>query len=162
MFAPLYSLFASTLMIEAKDISFIWGLYSFVMAIFILWFGRYENTHKKGKSLVVGYFICAIASLLFLSVTDSLTLIIVLVINALGAGMTLPAYKTLYAQNESNGKESEQWSWFDSGTMLAAAIGGAFGGLVVGMYGFSGIFIAMSLTQLIAALIAYKVLYKLS
>lgn len=132
------------------------------MAVFILIFGKYENTRRKGRLLVIGYYICAFASLLFLSVRDPTSLIAVLVINALGAGMTLPAYKTLFAKNESKGKESEQWSWFDSGTMLAAAAGGALGGVVIGLYGFNGIFIVMSATQFVAAIIAQRVLYKLT
>lgn len=45
--------------------------------------------------------------------------------------------------------------------MFAAALGGALGGLIVGIYGFHGIFITMAFIQAVAALVAYKFLYKL-
>ena len=160
-FAPLYALFAHGFAISPKGISLIWGGYSLLTACFILLFGKYENRKKKGKLVVTGYFIYACGALLFLLVHDETSLELVLAFNALGAGVTLPAYKTLFAKNESQGKESEQWSWLDAGTMFAAAAGGALGGLLIGAFGFHGIFIAMASIQLIAAVVAYRVLYTL-
>jgi len=161
-FAPLYALFAHNFNITPKHISLIWGGYSLLTALFILAFGRYENMRKKGKLVVLGYFIYAIGALLFLTVHDEKSLEIVLVFNALGAGVTLPAYKTLFAHNELRGKESEQWSWLDAGNMFAAAAGGALGGLIVGTYDFRGIFITMAAIQIVAAVVAYRFLYKLT
>lgn len=109
-FAPLYALFAHNLDITPKHISFIWGAYSLLTAVFILLFGKFENLKRKGKLVVLGYFIYAIGALLFLTVHNEKSLEIVLAFNALGAGITLPAYKTLFARNELKGKESEQWS----------------------------------------------------
>jgi MFS family permease len=83
----------------------------------------------------------------------------VLALNALGSGITLPAYKTMFAKNESRGRESEQWSWLDAGNMFAAAIGAGIGGLIIGVYGFRGLFITMATIQILAALVAYKVFY---
>lgn len=161
-FAPLYALYAHTFGITPKNISLIWGAYSLLMACFILIFGKYENKKKKGKLVVAGYFIYALGALLFLAVHDEKTLCLVLAFNALGAGVTLPAYKTLFAKSESKGKESEQWSWLDAGNMFASALGAGLGGLIIGAFGFRGIFITMSAIQLIAAVVAYKVLYVLS
>ena len=160
-FAPLYALYAHTFAISPKDISLIWGGYSLLMACFILLFGKYENRRKKGRLVVVSYFLYACGALAFLLVHSKSSLEAVLAFNALGGGVTLPAQKTLFAKNEAHGKESEQWSWFDAGGMFASAAGGALGGLIVGEFGFHGIFIAMSAIQLIAAFVAYRVLYAL-
>jgi MFS family permease len=160
-FAPLYALFANGFALSPKTISLMWGGYSLLQACFILLFGRFENRKSKGKLVVAGYFVCALAALSFLLVHNQRSLAIVLAFNALGAGITLPAYKTLFAKNESRGKESEQWSWLDAGNMFAAAIGGALGGVIVGVFGFHGIFIAMAGIQFVAAIVAYKVLYLL-
>ena len=46
--------------------------------------------------------------------------------------------------------------------MFAAALGSALGGIIVGIYGFRGIFITMAIIQAVAALVAYKSLYKLA
>lgn len=161
-FAPLYALYAHTFAISPKNISLIWGGYSLLMALFILFFGKYENQKSKGRLVVAGYFIYACGALLFLVVHNTRSLELVLACNALGAGVTLPAYKTLFAKNESRGKESEQWSWLDAGNMLASAAGAALGGVIVGEFGFRGIFITMASIQFIAAIVAYKALYALA
>ncbi len=158
-FAPLYALFARGFGLDPKTISLIWGGYSLVTAVFILLMGRLENNMKKGRVVVLGYFLYAFGALSFLTVHSEKSLIIVLIINALGAGVTLPAYKTMFAKSESRGKESEQWSWLDAGNMFAAAIGAGIGGLIIGAFGFRGLFITMASIQTIAAFVAYKAFY---
>jgi MFS family permease len=161
-FAPLYALFAHNFGISPRNISLIWGGYSLLMACLILLFGKLENRKNKGRLVVFGYFLYALGALLFLMVHSETSLEVVLAFNALGAGVTLPAYKTLFAKNESRGKESQQWSWLDGGNMFSTAAGGALGGIIIGTFGFRGIFIATSGIQFVAAIIAYKVLYRLS
>jgi MFS family permease len=160
-FAPLYALFAHAFVASPGKISLIWGGYSLLTAIFILIFGKFENQRRKGRLVVVGYFIYACGALMFLTVHDELSLELVLAFNSLGAGVTMPAYKTLFARNEVRGKESQQWSWLDAGSMFAAAMGGALGGLLIGAFGFNGIFIAMASIQFAAAIVAYKALFTL-
>lgn len=159
-FSPLYALFAKGLNLSPRNIGLIWALYTLSSAVFILIFGKYENKKPKAKLIIFGFFIYAICDLLFLSVKSPETLILVLLLNGVGAGITLPAYKTLFAKSEDHGRESEQWSWLDSSNMFAAAAGSAVGGIVIGLYGFHGLFIAMAVIQFIAAVVAYSTLKK--
>lgn len=160
IFSPLYAIYAHSLDIDPKSISLIWSSYSLAMAIFILLFGKIENKSKKGKVAVCGYFVYAIGALAFLLVHNKMTLIAVLIFNALGSGITLPAYKTMFTKDQAKGRESEQWSWLDAGTQIAAAIGAAIGGIIIGLLGFKGIFVAMSLVQFVAAIVAYRTFYR--
>jgi DHA1 family bicyclomycin/chloramphenicol resistance-like MFS transporter len=160
IFAPLYAIFARNFGLTPKSISFIWGFYSLSAAIFILIFGKIENRMMKGKMIVFGYITLAIASISLLFVHNPKSLIIVLLISALGTGIAMPAYKTMYAKNEKRGMESQQWSWLDAGNMFAGALGAGIGGLIVGAYGFRGLFITMAIIQLSAAIVAYRILYK--
>ena len=158
-FAPLYALFAHGFGIDAKTISLIWSGYSLITAILILLMGKIENKLKKGRMIILGYFIYALGALAFLLVHNETSLLFVLAFNAVGAGITLPAYKTMFAKNEAKGKESEQWSWLDAGNMFAAALGAAIGGIIIGFFGFPGLFITMASVQLVAAVIAYQTFY---
>ena len=160
VFAPLYALYAHNLDISARNIGLIWAVYSFAMAIFILLFGKLENHMRKERAIVLGYVIYALSAISFLLVTNQTSLIAVLLFNALGAGITLPAYKTLYAKSQDRGKESEEWSWSDAGNMFASAIGAAIGGIIIGFFGFKGLFVTMALIQAIAAVIAYSYFHK--
>ena len=109
--------------------------------------------------ITIGYFLFAVGSLLLVRVTSELGLVIALSVNALAAGITFPAYKTMFAKRESKGKESEQWAWLDASNMFAAAIGAALGGLIIGYFGFRELFISMAVLQLFAAVIVSRSFY---
>jgi MFS family permease len=158
-FTPLYALFAHGFGLDAKTISLIWGGYTLLTACLILLMGVVENSMNKARMVVLGYFVYALGALSFLLVHDEQSLILVLAFNSIGAGITLPAYKTMFAKNEARGKESQQWSWLDAGTMFAAAAGAGIGGIIIGAFGFHGLFIAMASLQAFAAIVAYRALF---
>ncbi|HWT55410.1 MAG TPA: MFS transporter [Candidatus Microsaccharimonas sp.] len=161
-FTPLYAIYANRFVADPKTIGLVWSVYSLLLAFCVLLMGKIENRANKAHALVFGYLLCAIGAVSFLEVTNTTTLLIVLAINALGGGATLPALKTLFAKNEMKGRESEQWAWLDAGNMFAAAGGAAIGGIVVGLYGFHGLFLVMAAIQLSAAIVAYKLVFRLS
>ena len=78
--------------------------------------------------------------------------------NALGTGILLPAWKTLYAQAENKGKEAHEWSLLDGGNMLLAGIATLVGGTIAKNFGFDFLIIFMFGLQLVAALISLKLL----
>src|SRR5689334_4605532 len=78
VYAPLYALFATSLSIAPKEVSFIWSGYSFLTALSVLLFGKLENGKSKGKLLVMGYFGCAVGASLLLLVHTQTSLIVVL------------------------------------------------------------------------------------
>lgn len=161
-FAPLYALFATDLQITARSISLIWGGYSLLTATLILVMGKLENRERKGRLLTYGYVLYAIASAGLLIVDSAQTLMIVFAINSIAAGITFPAYKTLFAKNERRGNESEQWAWLDASNMFAAAIGAGIGGILIGSFGFNGLFYFMLIANTLAAIVAYKHLYRIA
>lgn len=153
VFAPLYALFASEVGATPAQVGAIWSYYSLIMATLIFIFGKFENTRPKEWFLVVGYFVFAIGAFSFLLVDSITSLVLVLSFNAIGGGLSMPAYKTIFAKSEDLGRESEEWAWLDSSTMFAAAGGSAIGGAIIGLFGFSGLFITMGSIQMVAAVI---------
>jgi MFS family permease len=155
-FAPLYALFATDLDLDLKSISFIWSGYSFLTALFILIMGKLENKQDKGRMVVLGLSLLTICSVLLVTANDQSSLMIALAVNALGSGVTFPAYKTMFAQNQTTGRESEQWAWLDAGNMLSSAIGAGAGGMLVAVFHFQGLFMSMAVMQFLATIVAYK------
>ncbi len=153
VFVPLYALFASEVGATPAQVGIIWSYYSLIMATLIFVFGKLENTRPKEWFLVIGYFIFAAGAFLFLLVDSITSLVLVLSFNAIGGGLSMPAYKTIFAKSEDLGRESEEWAWLDSSIMFAAAGGSAIGGAIIGLAGFTGLFITMGFIQLIAAII---------
>ncbi len=160
LFAPFYSLYAYSIGISASMTGLLWAYYSMLTMVFLLVFGRYENHLNKDKLVVVGFFMYSIGAYLFLFTHSLASLVLVFAFNALATGITLPAYKTIFAKLQEHGRESEEWSWLDAGNMIAISIGSAIGGVAIGLFGFKGIFIVMGTVQLFAACIAYVTLSK--
>lgn len=154
-FSPFYALFAKDLGLGARDIGLIWAFYTLASACFILIFGRFENKKPKAKLIILGSFIYTFCDLFLLYVHTPTLLIVALLINAFGAGISLPAYKTLFAKSQDHKRESEEWSWLDSSNMFAAAGGSALGGFILGIFGFHGLFITMAMVQFVTATAAY-------
>lgn len=154
IYLPLHALFASGLHIAPKDIALLWSYFSLLTAILILVFGKIENTRKKETFLAVGMLFYIIADLLLLVVGSFAGLAGTLTIHAFAGGMTFPAVKTLFAKNETRGRESEEWSWMDSGNMFAAAVGSAIGAIVLILDNFKGIFLSMAVMHLLAGIVA--------
>ena len=162
VFVPVYALFASDVGASPAQTSLIWSYYSLMMAIAIFIMGKLENNYNKEKTLIIGYFLYAAGSYAFLLVHDLWSLIVVLSFNALVSGLVFPAYKTVFGRSEDKGRESEEWAWFDSSTMLAGAIGAGLGGVMIGFFGFNGLFLAMGTIQLIAAVVAWRYLPRIN
>ena len=154
-FAPLYALFASGLGLNLQWISFIWSGYSLLTAAFILIMGRLENKRNKGYMMTLGFALAAVSSVFLLLVHSRESLMVALAINALASGVIFPAYKTMFAKSQTQGKESEQWAWLDAGNMLSSAVGASIGGIIVAVFGFPGLFVTMAALQLAAAAVVY-------
>ncbi len=160
VFSPLYALFGKSLNMTPKSIGFIWGTYTLASAFFILVFGKFENKKKKEGFIKLGMLIYVASDLLFLFVHNPESLLLVLLLAAVGSGVTFPSIKTLFARNENKGRESEEWSWMDSGNMLAASIGAFIGGTIISLYSFKGLFIAMAVIQALAFLLSSQAFKK--
>lgn len=158
VFVPVYALFASDIGATPAQTGLIWSLFSFITAIAIFVLGKQQNNFNKEKVLILGYFLYSLGSFSFLLANSITSLILILSFNALISGLVFPAYKTVFGKSEDRGRESEEWAWFDSSTMLANAVGAGLGGVVIGVFGFIGLFITMGVIQFIAALVAWRYL----
>lgn len=159
LFMPLYALFARDVGATPFETGIAYGLYTGLAGVLMILIGRIEDHIKRKLHLIVfAYFWLACAALLFLFVDDPTSLYIVQGVNAIGAGMLMPAWKASFAKHQDKGKEASEWSLFDGGNYIGIAIAATIGGYVVKMYGFDTIFIAMFVIQCIAAIISLRLL----
>ena len=156
LYAPFYALFAQDIGADIRTIGFLWSFYSILMAIVMLVFGKLENNYSKEKIVVYGFFMYSVGSFAFLLVNNIGSLVLVLALNALLGGITVPAYKTLFTHLQDKDRESEEWSWLEASYMIAISVGSAVGGIVLSTLGFNGLFIIMGTIQFIAGIIVYK------
>jgi predicted MFS family arabinose efflux permease len=158
-FNPLFALYVLHLGGKPEIVGIAWGVNMYAAALMILLFGRYENQKKNQEKLVVmGYFVLAAGAASYLLVSNVWQIFIVQIINALGMGLMTPAWRTAYAAGEDKGKETIEWSLVDGGGRFFIASGAMVGSLIYKFYGFTGIFILITLIQLVAAFISLRLL----
>ena len=161
-FTPLYALFVIGLGGDAKIVGLSAGVAAYATALMILFFGRWENSHKhKEKMVVIGYFWLAAGAVAFMLVHHIWQLFVVQIFNAIGVGILTPALRTTYAQWEDKGKETQEWSFWDGGNHIFMATGAILGGFLLSAIGsFRGLFALIAAIQFVGALISLKLLNK--
>jgi len=100
----------------------------------------------------------AAGALSYLLVSDIKELFAVQLFNAIGLGMLTPAWRTVYANAEDRGKETKEWAFMEGGDRFFIATGAIIGGFILKYYSFKAIFVVMALLQLVAGLVALRLL----
>lgn len=158
-FQPVFALFVAKLDPNPAMAGIAWSVNMLVLAIMILIFGKYENKLEHHEKLVVaGYLLMAVGALSYLLVHNIWQLFAVQAFYAIGLGMSMPAFRTLFTKAQDKGKITVEWSMADANIRFATAAGAAIGGLVLKFGGFSDLFVLIAAFELLSAGIAMSLL----
>jgi MFS family permease len=158
-FPPLFALFVAKFDRSPAMVGTAWAVNMFVLGIMILIFGRYENKlNNHEKLLVTGYLLMATGALCYLLVDNIWQLFAVQAFNAIGVGMSMPAFRTIFTKGEDKDKVTVEWSMADANIRFAIATGAIAGGLVLKYSGFDTLFILIAAFELMSAGIAMSLL----
>ncbi|MBT3465151.1 MFS transporter [archaeon] len=158
-FGPIYALYVKEIGGTILDTSLSWAIYSLVMGVLIIIFGKLEDKIlNKRKMIVIGYFILAFGILSYAFVQDKTQLFIVQIINGIGVAVLNPAFKTIFSKDEDKGRESYEWSLWEGGEKIMLGTSALIGGIIVTYFGFKIMFYIMFIMQLFGALISINIL----
>jgi len=158
-FQPLFALFVAKLDPNPAMAGIAWSVNMFVLAVLILIFGKFENKLQHHEKLVVlGYLLMSVGALSYLLVHSIWQLFAVQAFNAIGLGMSMPAFRTLFTKAEDKGRITVEWSFADANIRFATAAGATIGGLVLKFAGFSALFTLIAAIELMSAGIAMSLL----
>jgi MFS family permease len=156
---PLFSLFVLDVGGNAFHAGASLAVYACTAGSLMFLFGKFEDKNfNMKKMIVIGYFILAFGALAFILVDNLLKLYLVLILNAIGVGITNPAWKSVFAKDEDLGKEAEEWAFFDGGNMILTAVATFIGGWLITVSGFKILFLIIFVIQIIAAFLSMKIL----
>lgn len=158
-FPPLFALFVAKIDASPAMVGIAWGVNMFTIGVMILLFGRYENKiQNQDKLMIYGYVLMAAGALSYLLVHNIWQLFAVQFFNAIGVGMLIPAWRTIFTKGEDKDKITLEWSWADASLRFSIATGAIAGGLILKYGDFRDLFILMAAVELIAAGIAMSLL----
>ncbi len=157
MLGPIYAIFVERIGGDILTAGTSFAIFSLVMGILILVFGKIEDIFLKETELWIclGYLIIAIGFFGYLHVTSPLHLFIVQIILGIGEAIQIPGYSAVYSRHLDHKKYAFQWGAWDSIRNFAAALGAIAGALIVTVFGFKPLFIIMGSLALAGSVIIY-------
>ncbi|HTH72374.1 MAG TPA: MFS transporter [Candidatus Pristimantibacillus sp.] len=156
MLTPIYAVFVQGVGGDLLDAGITASALAFGSAIASLIAGRYADSLRDKKSLVVlGYAITGLGFLLFTTVNSVWYLAIVQLMIGLVRAFAEPAFDALYSVHLDKKREAEEWGAWEGMSYFVGGLGALFGGLVVSYFSFNTLFLTM------AALCAVSAFYML-
>jgi MFS family permease len=102
--------------------------------------------------MVVGTFITAIVPLGYIFSTQPAHIYFWQVIHAVSMAMALPSWLAIFTRHIDKGKEGFEWGIETTSIGLGAGIAGGLGGILVSYFGFSMVFVFVSILNLISGI----------
>ncbi len=108
-------------------------------------------------AIVIGISIYAVVSLLYLAVSSPMQLYFVQFLYGIGAAMAVPAWMSVFMKNVDAQHEGLEWGVYDTSVGLGSAAAAFFGGLVSDMFGFTPVFVSISVLSILGVIMLFFV-----
>lgn len=145
MLGPIYALFVEQVGGSLMDASIAGTIFALVGGLTTLVSGKYSDKIQENELIIVlGYTIMGIGFLLYYWVGSIGFLFLVQAIIGLGEAIYAPAFDAVYTKHIDGHKSGTQWGAWESISYFTNALGALLGGIMVTLFGFQSIFIAMS------------------
>ncbi|MDO8424476.1 MAG: MFS transporter [bacterium] len=157
MLGPIYALFVEEIGGDILTAGISFAVFSLVMGILILVFGKIEDSFWEEKKLWIclGYLLMAVGFFSYLFVKSPSHLFIVQVILGIGGAIQTPAYSAVYSKNLDHKKPAFQWGAWDAIRNFATALGALAGAALVTVFGFNILFVIMGFLALFSGAIIF-------
>jgi MFS family permease len=156
MLVPMYAAFTERVGGSILDAGIAFAAFSMATGIVVTlvgmrpWFQR----HIKGL-LIMGFWGAAACDISYVFVQNKWQLFAVQVIAGLATGFIEPAWDSLFTDDIEH-SSAKHWSIWAGGTHLATGVAALLGGIIVAYFSFTVLFVAMSLIDTIANVVAWR------
>ncbi|HET7099431.1 MAG TPA: MFS transporter [Patescibacteria group bacterium] len=151
LFGPLYAIYVQGFDNKIVTVSLSWAVFMISSTLFMYFVAKYGDKIKEKEYLLAGGFLVrSIAWLGYLFVTNITGLIIVQIILGLGEALGTPAWNAIFAKHLDGHKEIMDYSNWNIINNLLVALSTVLGGVLVTYFGFSVLFLAMSMLALVS------------
>lgn len=149
MLGPIYALFVQqipggNILIASTAIA----VYTGIIGLLILLFGRIEDRLDKKKVFIIGRAINVVGISGYIFVSSPVDLFIVQGILGVAIAMMNPTFEALYSRGLRKGHEAFEWSVWEGSIHIVLAGAAIIGGLVASLFGFKMLFILMTMVAL--------------
>ena len=151
LLGPLYAIFVTEIDEKILSISFSWFAFLASSIFFTYLVGKYGDKIKEKEYLLLGgYIVRAVVWVFFIFISNIQELIILQILLGIGDALGSPSFDTIFATHLDKGRHVFNYSTWKIIEKIAIASGTLIGGVIVSMFGFSPLFVIMSLIALIS------------
>lgn len=151
LFGPLYAIYVQGLDNKIVTVSMSWAIFMISSTVFMYFVSKYGDKIKEQEYLLAsGFLVRTIAWLGYLFVSNISGLIVIQIVLGLGEALGTPAWNAIFAKHLDGHKEIMDYSNWNIINNLLVAVSTVFGGILVTYFGFSVLFLAMSMLALVS------------
>lgn len=151
LLGPLYAIYVRGFDNRIVTVSLLWAVLMVSSTVFMYFVSKYgDRVGEKEYLLAGGFLVRSIAWLGYLFVSNVTGLIIIQIILGLGEALGTPAWSVIFAKHLDGHKEIMDYSNWNILNNLLVALSTVLGGILVTYFGFSVLFLAMSMLALVA------------
>lgn len=137
------------------------GIYWILKSLIQVPIGKYLDRNHGEKDdyyfMIFGTFLASLVPLGFIFVSLPWHLYVLQAIHALGMAMAIPSWGGIFVRHMDKGKEAMIWGLDSSFIGIGAGIAGIVGGVVAKSFGFTPIFIGVSILGMISTAIFFLI-----
>lgn len=159
MLGPIYALFAQKIGGDILVASSAIAVYTCIIGVMILIFGRFEDRLDKKKVFIIGRAINVVGIASYMFVSSPAQLFITQGILGIAIAMMNPTFEALYSRGLRRGHEAFEWSVWEGTINIVLAGAAVTGGIIASTFGFNALFMfmtGMSMMGLITATFLMK------
>src|SRR3989344_4904125 len=146
MLGPIYAIFVDIVGGDLMDASIAGGIFALVAGLTVLLSGKFSDHVTEPRYIVsLGYAIIGAGFLLYIFVNSVWFLFIVQAVIGFGEAIYSPAFDALYSRHLDENKEATEWGGWEAMKYFTASGGAIIGGIIAKNFGFSPLFIIMSM-----------------
>lgn len=153
MLGPIYALFIEDIGGNLMDVGYVAAVFSLTAGVTTLISGRFSDKIKENEwILVIGYSIIAIGFFLMIFVNSLWQLLVVEILIGLGEAIYASVFDSIYTKHIKNPKKAgSEWAVWEMMSYFTAALGALIGAFIAQSFGFSVMFIIMTIISISSA-----------
>lgn len=160
LLGPIYAIFVERIGGDILAAGIAWAIYSIVLGVLVIIFGKIEDRLDWRKMLIIGRFINILGIGGYFFVQNPIQLFLVQAFLGIAEAIKNPAWDALFSRNIDKGRETSEWATFEGLDYISVGIAAVLGSFVAAVLGFKALFVLMLFSAIIAFLITLFILRK--
>lgn len=151
LLGPLYAVYVQGIDNKVIMVSASWAVFMIASTIFMYFVSKYGDGVKEKEYLLAGGFLVrSLAWIGYLFVNNITGLIFIQIVLGLGEALGTPSWNAIFAKHLDGKHEIMDYSLWDIVNNFMIAVATIAGGIIVTLFGFKFLFVAMSLLALVS------------